>query len=132
MTVGLVLVSHSRQLGEGLAEMVEQLARGRVQIGVASGAQDGGLGTDATAISSAIESVDGRDGVLVLADLGSAVLATESAFELLPADLRDRVQLADAPLVEGAVAAAVQASIEGDLDEVRAAAEGARDLRKLR
>ena len=132
MSVSLVLVSHSRQLGEGLAEMVGQLARGRVQIAVASGASDGGLGTDATAISSAIESVDGQDGVLVLADLGSAVLATESAFELLPSELRDRVQLADAPLVEGAVAAAVQASIEGDLDEVRGAAEGARDLRKLR
>lgn len=132
MSVGLVLVSHSRQLGEGLAEMVGQLARGRVQIAVASGASDGSLGTDATAISTAIESVDGQDGVVVLADLGSAVLATESAFELLPSELRDRVQLADAPLVEGAVAAAVQASIEGDLDEVRGAAEGARDLRKLR
>jgi phosphoenolpyruvate---glycerone phosphotransferase subunit DhaM len=132
MSVGLVLVSHSRLLGEGLAEMVGQLARGRVQIAVASGASDGGLGTDATAISTAIESVDGQDGVVVLADLGSAVLATESAFELLPSELRDRVQLADAPLVEGAVAAAVQASIEGDLDEVRGAAEGARDLRKLR
>jgi dihydroxyacetone kinase phosphotransfer subunit len=132
VSVGLVLVSHSRRLGEGLAEMAGQLARGRVQIAVASGASDGGLGTDATAISSAIESVDGQDGVLVLADLGSAVLATESAFELLPPELRDRVQLADAPLVEGTVAAAVQASIEGDLDEVRGAAEGARDLRKLR
>lgn len=132
MSVGLVLVSHSRRLGEGLAEMVGQLARGRVQIAVASGASDGGLGTDATEISSAIESVDGEDGVVVLVDLGSAVLATESAFELLPGDLRDRVQLADAPLVEGAVAAAVQASIDADLDEVRGAAEGARDLRKLR
>ncbi|MBO0688182.1 MAG: PTS-dependent dihydroxyacetone kinase phosphotransferase subunit DhaM [Candidatus Dormibacteraeota bacterium] len=132
MSVALVLVSHSRQLGEGLAEMVGQLARGRVQIAVASGASDGGLGTDATAISSAIESVDGQDGVLVLADLGSAVLATESAFELLPPDLRDRVQMADAPLVEGTVAAAVQASVEGDLDEVRSAAEEARDFRKLR
>ena len=132
MSVSLVLVSHSRLLGEGLAEMVGQLARGRVQIAVASGASDGGLGTDATAISTAIESAHGQDGVLVLADLGSAVLATESAFELLPSELRDRVQLADAPLVEGAVAAAVQASIEGDLDEVRGAAEGARDLRKLR
>lgn len=132
MSVALVLVSHSRQLGEGLAEMVGQLARGRVQIAVASGASDGGLGTDATAISSAIESVDGQDGVLVLADLGSAVLATESAFELLPPDLRDRVKMADAPLVEGTVAAAVQASVEGDLDEVRSAAEEARDFRKLR
>lgn len=132
MSVGLVLVSHSRQVGEGLAEMLGQLARGRVQIAVASGASDGGLGTDATAISSAIESVDGQDGVLVLADLGSAVLATESAFELLPSDLRDRVQMADAPLVEGAVAAAVLASTDEDLDQVRSAAEEAREFRKLR
>ncbi|MDR0360715.1 MAG: PTS-dependent dihydroxyacetone kinase phosphotransferase subunit DhaM [bacterium] len=132
MSVGLVLVSHSRLVGEGLAEMVGQLARGRVQIAVASGASDGGLGTDATAIFSAIESVDGQEGVLVLVDLGSAVLAAESAFELLPSDLRGRVQMADAPLVEGAVAAAVLASIDEDLDEVRGAAEGARDFRKLR
>ena len=132
MSVGLVLVSHSRQVGEGLAEMLGQLARGRVQIAVASGASDGGLGTDATAISSAIESVDSQDGVLVLADLGSAVLATESAFELLPSDLRDRVQMADAPLVEGAVAAAVLASTDEDLDQVRSAAEEAREFRKLR
>jgi dihydroxyacetone kinase phosphotransfer subunit len=132
MSVGLVLVSHSRQIGQGLSELLGQLARGKVPIAVASGAEDGGLGTDAVAIQGAIESVDGQDGVLVLADLGSAVLATESAFELLPPGVREHVLMADAPLVEGAVAAAVQASIDGDLDEVREAAEGAREMRKLR
>jgi PTS hybrid protein len=127
--VGLVLVSHSRQLVQGLAGMLAQL--GEAPVAVAGGAEDGSLGTDAIAIGEAIESVAADAGVLVLMDLGSAVLATEAALELLPPEVRALVRLGDAPLVEGAVAAAVEAGMGSDLETVRRAAEAAGATSKL-
>ena len=94
------------------------------------GAPGGGLGTDADRIAGALREADGGGGVLVLADLGSAILATEAAVEILGADLRGPVRISGGPLVEGAVVAAVQASIGDELDAVLAAAESARDLDK--
>lgn len=131
MSVGLVLVSHSARLGAGLRELVEQVAQGRVAIAVASGAEDGTLGTSAPAIASAVESLSACDGVVVLMDLGSAVLSAETALDGLEASLRERVVLVDAPFVEGAVAAAVEASMGSDLAAVAAVAEAARAQCKL-
>jgi phosphoenolpyruvate---glycerone phosphotransferase subunit DhaM len=129
VTVGLVLVSHSRRLVEGLGEMLAQL--GDAPVAVAGGVEDGGLGTDAIAIQRAVESLARAPGVAVLVDLGSAVLAAEAALELLDAGLRGRTRLVDAPLVEGAVAAAVEAGLGADLDAVVGAAEAARLISKL-
>lgn len=131
MSVGLVLVSHSARLGEGLRELVEQVAQGRVPLAVAAGAAEDALGTNAIAIGEAIESLAGDDGVVVLLDLGSAVLSAETALEQLAPALRGRVRMADAPFVEGAVAAAVEASLGSDLEAVLAAAESARGQEKL-
>jgi dihydroxyacetone kinase phosphotransfer subunit len=131
VSVGLVVVSHSRRLAEGLEELLAQVAQGRVPVAVTGGAEDGSLGSDVLGIETAIESVAGPDGVVVLMDLGSAVLAAEAALELLPAEVRERVRLADAPLVEGAVAAAVEASLDADLEAVARAAEAARTVTKL-
>ena len=131
MSVGLLLVSHSRRLADGLRELVDQVVQGRVPLAVAAGAEDGGLGTNALAIAAAVESLAGADGVVVLMDLGSAVLSAETALEQLEAGLRERVRLADAPLVEGAMAAAVEASLGSGLDAVLATAEAARDAGKL-
>lgn len=128
--VSLVLVSHSKQLAEGVRELAQQMTQGRVKIAVAGGTSDGRLGTDATAIQAAIEDVRGAEGVLVLVDLGSAVLSTQMAIEQL-ADGEGRVLLSEAPFVEGAVIAAVEASIEKDLDEVAAAAAGAAQMVKI-
>ena len=128
-TVSLVLVSHSRQLAEGVRELAAQMTQGRVKIAVAGGTADGRLGTDATAILRAIEEVRGPEGVLVLVDLGSAVLSTQMAIEQLP--VGGRVLLSNAPFVEGAVIAAVEASIDSDLDGVAAAALGARQMEKV-
>ncbi|NLH06703.1 MAG: PTS mannose transporter subunit IID, partial [Chloroflexi bacterium] len=72
------------------------------------------------------------DGVLVLLDLGSAVMSAQIAVEMLPADVQSRVQLSEAPLVEGAIIAAVEASLGHDLDKVRAAADAACSMQKLR
>ena len=129
-TVSLVLVSHSQQLAEGVRELAAQMTQGKVKIAVAGGTADGRLGTDANAIVAAIEEVRSTAGVLILMDLGSAVLSTQMAIEQLP-DAEGRVLLSNAPFVEGAVIAAVEASIESDLDSVAAAALGAREMEKV-
>lgn len=130
-TVSMVLVSHSRQLAEGVRELAAQMTQGKVRIAVAGGTADGRLGTDATAILGAIEEVRGPEGVLILVDLGSAVLSTQLAIEQLPDGNGGRVVLSNAPFVEGAVIAAVEASIDSDLDAVAAAALGAREMEKV-
>ena len=127
--VALVLVSHSRALALALKESLEKLYAGKVPpVAVAAGAGDDGaeLGTDATAIMAAIEEVSAAaTGVLVLLDLGSAVLSAEMALELLDESVRGKVVLCAAPLVEGAIAAAAQSSIGAPLAAVRAEAEDA-------
>jgi phosphocarrier protein FPr len=121
--VGLVVVSHSRPLADAAVELARQMLPGREQaIEVAAGTEDGGLGTDAVAISAAITAADSGDGVVVLMDLGSAVMSAETALEFLDDDLRARVVLSPAPLVEGLVGAAVVAAGGGDRDRVAAEA----------
>ena len=132
MTVGLVIVSHSSQLAAGVAELAGQMAQGKTPIAVAGGAVDDVLGTSADKILAAIKSVDGPDGVLVLLDLGSAILSTELALELLDDDQRSRICLTSAPLVEGAVAAALEASLGHTLAEVQQAAEKTASAEQLR
>ncbi len=128
--MSLVLVSHSKTLVEGLRDMVVQVAGDDVRVAIAGGTADGRLGTNAEAIVDAIRSVDGGDGVVVLLDLGSAWLSVEMALEELSGTERDRVIVSDAPLVEGAVLAAVQASIGASLADVAAAAAGAASMSK--
>jgi PTS hybrid protein len=125
--VGIVVVSHSRPLAEAAAALAGDLLPGReVRVEVAAGDVDGGLGTDATAVADAITAADDGDGVVVLMDLGSAVLSAETAVDLLPGDVRDRVTLSPAPLVEGLVGAVVLASTGAPRDRV--AAEALRGL----
>jgi dihydroxyacetone kinase phosphotransfer subunit len=131
VSVGLVLVSHSARLAAGLRELCEQVTQGQVPIAVAAGVAEGELGTNALDIASAVESLAGAEGVLLLMDLGSAVLSAETALEQLAPELRERVRMADAPFVEGAVAAAVEAGQGSGLDDVLATAEAARGLGKL-
>jgi phosphocarrier protein FPr len=120
--VGLVVVSHSRSLAEAAVELARQMLPGREQaIEVAAGTEDGGLGTDAVAISAAITAADSGDGVVVFMDLGSAVMSAETALEFLDDDLRQRVVLSPAALVEGLMGAAVVAA--GGADRARVAAE---------
>lgn len=129
-TVGIVLVSHSRALAEGAADVASQVSAGVVRIVGVGGTEDGRLGTDADALAAAVEKVSAGAGVVLLPDLGSSVLIARAYLadtENRPAD----VVLVDAPFVEGAVAAAVTASGGASLADVAAAAEGARGVRKL-
>jgi phosphoenolpyruvate-protein phosphotransferase/dihydroxyacetone kinase phosphotransfer subunit len=124
--VGLVIVSHSATLAEGVAELARGMGA-EVPIELAGGidAPEPALGTDAAQVLEAIERADQGDGVLVLMDLGSAVLSAEMALDLLPEERRERVVLSEAPLVEGAVAAAVTAKLGASLADVAAEARGA-------
>ncbi|WP_104102594.1 dihydroxyacetone kinase phosphoryl donor subunit DhaM [Arthrobacter sp. 08Y14] len=124
MSVGLVIVSHSAKLAEGLRELAAQMARD-VTIETAGGTDDGGIGTSLEKISAAIAAADTGDGALLLADLGSAVMTAETAVEFLEDEQRARVRLADAPLVEGTVAAAVAAQTGRTLQAVLQEAESA-------
>lgn len=129
--VGIVVVSHSAQIAAGTVELARQMAGPDLRIEGSGGIDDGSLGTDAAAIMAAIQAADAGAGVVVLVDLGSAVLATQTALELLGEEVAGRVRLSGGPLVEGAVVAALQASIGDPLDAVLAAAEGAATLPKL-
>lgn len=128
--VGIVIVSHSAKVAEGIREMATQMARPGQKIIAAGGMADGAIGTDAVKIYEAIKTADDGSGVVIMVDLGSAILSTETALELLKDDLRNRVKVADAPVLEGSISAVVQASLGGSLTEVLATAEAARELRK--
>jgi dihydroxyacetone kinase phosphotransfer subunit len=127
--VGIVLISHSSGLAEGAAELAGQIAGG-ARVVPAGGTEDGQLGTSTRLIRDAIGKADQGAGVLLIPDLGSSVLSARAVLADLEADA-PAVVLADAPFVEGAVSAAVTASIGADLDAVARAAEEARDARKL-
>ena len=129
--VGIVLISHSSGLAEGAAELVGQIAAG-ARVVPAGGTDDGRLGTSTERIEAAIAAADTGDGVLLIPDMGSSVLSALALLDDLDPQSGGRYTLlADAPFVEGAVAAAVAASGGLDLTAVATAAEEARDVRKL-
>lgn len=131
MAVGIVIVSHSARLAEGIVELAEQMAHGAARIIAAGGAADGSLGTSLEKVQQAIQSADTGDGVLILMDLGSAAMVAEMSVEQLPPEQRARVMLSNAPVVEGAVLAAVEASIGSPLEIVAETAQGAAGMSKL-
>ena len=127
--IAIVVVSHSARLASGLADLLVQMQPG-VPVRAAGGAPGGGIGTNAGKIHRALLEVDNPDGTLVFVDLGSAVMSTEVALERLTPGQRKHVLVSDAPLVEGAVLAVVNASLGLSLAEVAAAAQDARQFPK--
>lgn len=125
--IGIVIVSHSKQLALGVRELAAQMVHGQVPIAVAAGIEDSEnpLGTDPIQVYEAIASVFSDDGVLVLMDLGSALLSAEMAIEFLPEAHQQKVYLCEAPLVEGAIAAVVAAAAGRDIHQVMGEARGA-------
>ncbi len=126
--VGIVVVSHSSELARGVAELASQMAGPEVRIEIAGGAPDGTLGTDDGLVRDAIRRANQGAGVIVLGDLGSAILTIRHVLER---QSNGHAVLVDAPLVEGAVAAAVVASTGSELQQVAQAAEEARGANKL-
>ncbi|HEX5294124.1 MAG TPA: dihydroxyacetone kinase phosphoryl donor subunit DhaM [Streptosporangiaceae bacterium] len=128
-TVGIVLVSHSAELAAGAAHLAAQVSGGMVTIIAAGGTDDDELGTSAAKVERGLRLAESGLGVVVLPDLGSAVLTVRAVLE--DEDPATNVVMADAPFVEGAVAATVTAAAGGDIKAVAAAAEEARNARKL-
>ncbi|SHJ66335.1 dihydroxyacetone kinase phosphoryl donor subunit DhaM [Tepidibacter formicigenes] len=128
--VGIVVVSHSKNLAEEIINFSMQMAKSEIKVINAGGTSDGRFGTDASKIVEAIQNVDDGSGVLILVDLGSAIMSAEMAVEFLDEELQKRVFIADAPIVEGSIAAISQASIGASLEEVKNAAEGAKAYSK--
>lgn len=134
--VSLVIVSHSLTLARGVKEMADQMADQQVQIEIAAGLVDERtgtalLGTDAAQIAAAIQRCWTLAGVLILVDLGSAILSAELALDLLPPELQPTCLISNAPLVEGAFVAALEASLGHSLLVVNAAAEATCQLPKI-
>jgi multiphosphoryl transfer protein len=122
--VGLVIVSHSAALADGVVELAREMGAGEVPIEAAGGIDDGALGTDVGRVHEAVERVRSPDGVLILMDLGSALMSAEMAVEMVDPD-GGPILLSEAPLVEGAVAAVARARGGAPLDEVAREARGA-------
>lgn len=129
--IGIVIVSHHPKIAEGVKDLAKEMTQGKVTIAAAGGVDDTAIGTNVERIYQAILTASSDDGVLVLMDLGSAVMSAQAAIEMLPEEDRSRVRLSNAPLVEGAIVAAVEASIGNDLAQVNEAAEKACTIDKL-
>ena len=121
--VGILVVSHSAKVAEGTIDMVRQMVGDEVVCAGVGGDPDGGLGVDVAAILAGIEQVWSPAGVAVLVDLGGAEMNSDMAIEMLDESKRFLVRVCAAPIVEGAVIAAAEASSGSSLDEVVAAAE---------
>ncbi len=125
--VGIVVVSHSARLAEGIAELAGLIAHD-CPVAAAGGLEDGSFGTSYERIMNAVESVQNPDGVLIMMDMGSAVMTTEMVLE----DLNyDNVRMVDCPVVEGTIAAAAAASGGMSLDEVLREAQLSREIQKF-
>ena len=121
--VGIVIVSHSKDVARGAAEMVRQMVGPEVPLAHCGGDPGGGLGTSVESIMAAIAEAWSDKGVAVLVDLGGAETNSEMAIEMLPESRRDRVVVCNAPVVEGAVMAATEAASGATLEAVRRTAE---------
>lgn len=125
--VGMVVVSHSRLLAEGVVEVAKMMAAD-VPIAAAGGLDDGSPGTSFRKIITAVKKVHSEDGVAILIDVGSAVLTSEMAIEKLKLG---NVKILDCPLVEGAIVAAVAARMGDSLKEIISKVEDSRQFKKI-
>jgi len=126
--VGIVVVSHSSKVAEGVVDIAKQVSSTVIPIMAAGGTSDGRIGTDAMKIKDAIEAVDQGNGVLIFVDLGSAILSAETAIDLLGVDT---VEIVDAPLVEGVIATSVQVTLTNDIEDVKRVAHESKNMNKI-
>ena len=127
-----MIVSHSWKVAEGVCDIAREMAQGFTGLIPAGGLEDGSIGTDAQKIADAIVEADSGDGVVILADIGSSIMSSEAAIELLEDDNRKiNAVIADAPILEGAVCAVVEAAAGGSLDSVLKSAEESKEASKL-
>ncbi|MBQ3334473.1 MAG: PTS-dependent dihydroxyacetone kinase phosphotransferase subunit DhaM [Eubacteriaceae bacterium] len=128
---GIILVSHSEQLANGVAELIGEMADDNVVIKAVGGTGDGRLGTNAMNVMEAIEEMAELKNILVYCDLGSSVLSTETAIEMVDEELQEKVHIVDAPLVEGAFYGVVKACVAETAEEVIEESKLAAQLHKV-
>ena len=129
--ISIVIVSHSEKVAAGAAEIANEMNMGGIKIVPAGGTGAGGIGTNAELIMEALNSVSDSDAILVFADLGSSILSTETAMDMMEPEIAAKVRIVDAPVVEGAIVAAIQAGLTDNADEIVEAAVGAKNLPKV-
>ncbi len=131
--VGIVIVSHSQKVAEGIKEIAEEMNDGSVMIKAAGGVDenDGRIGTNAIRIKEAIEEASLKENVLIFVDMGSAAMNTELALDMLDLEIKKKVRMIDAPLIEGVIAATIQATITNNLEDIVKTAMESRDFRKF-
>jgi len=128
--VNIILVSHVKEIAEGAKKLAEQMNQGNIKINAVGGTPDGDIGTDPDAIRSVVNETDKEDGIIILADLGSAVMSVNMVLEWLDDEVREKIILANAPFVEGAVVAAVEASMGNSIDEILESIQSADMIKK--
>ena len=125
--VGIVIVSHSQKLAEGVVDLASLMAP-ETPMRAAGGMDDGGFGTSFEKISTAIDEIYSDDGVIILMDMGSAVMTTEMVLEDLG---YDDVFMVDCPIAEGAIAATLASCAGADLAGVKQEALSSKTADKL-
>lgn len=116
--LGILIISHSDKIAEGAKEVAEQMMQAEVDIRAVGGTADGEIGTDVDSIESVIKDMNIDAGIIVLADLGSAVMSFDLVYDFLSEAEQSKIKLANAPIVEGAVLAAIEASLGKDMEAV--------------
>ncbi len=129
--ISIVIVSHSAKVAEGAVEIASEMNMGGIKLLAAGGTEDGRVGTSAEKIMNAITEAYSGDDVLVFADIGSSILSTEMAVEMLDPEVAAHVKLVDAPVVEGAVIATIQAGITESAEEIIQAAVDSKTMPKV-
>jgi len=131
--ISILLVSHSKKVAEGLAEMIGQMVQAdeNVRIVPIGGADDGSLGTDPMRIISAFNENSNSEHILVFCDLGSSIMSVTSALDFLDDDLKAKIKLVNAPLVEGAFAAGAIATTTDDVNEILSQVDDAKNQQKF-
>lgn len=129
--IGILVVSHSAKLAEGIVELAGQMNHGQTRIVPAGGLENNEIGTNPLYVKQKLEELSDCSNILVFVDLGSAVLSADTALELVDENLRKKVVMVDAPIVEATVTAVVQAGISDDIAEIIREAKSAKDLQKL-
>ena len=128
--VNIILVSHVKEIAEGAKKLAEQMKQGDVKITAVGGTSDGDIGTDPDAIEAAVNETAKEDGIIILADLGSAVMSVNMVLEWLDDEIREKIILADAPFVEGAVVAAVEAGMGNNIEQILKSIQSAEMIKK--
>ncbi|AOT71287.1 dihydroxyacetone kinase phosphoryl donor subunit DhaM [Geosporobacter ferrireducens] len=129
--LGLVIVSHSEKVAQGIKDIAEQMNNGMVRIIEAGGADEGRIGTNPLKIQAAIEAAYDQGPVLIFADLGSAIMNAELAIDLVDDQIKKQITIVNAPLVEGVIAAVIQATITDDVEDIIQTAIASKDLNKI-